>query len=83
MVAILHDLNLAALLADRIVVLDGGRIAGDGPPRETITEAMLHRVFGVAAAVGRVPPARRRSCCRTRRGRSGAEEIKIAAASIR
>jgi iron complex transport system ATP-binding protein len=56
-VAILHDLNLAALLAKRIVVLDGGRIAGDGAPGETVTEATLHRVFGVADAVGRVPPA--------------------------
>jgi iron complex transport system ATP-binding protein len=56
-IAILHDLNLAALLAKRIVVLDGGHIAGDGAPGETITDAMLDRVFGVADAVGRVPPA--------------------------
>jgi iron complex transport system ATP-binding protein len=56
-VAILHDLNLAATFAKRIVVLDGGRIAGDGAPDGTITEAMLHRVFGVAEAVGRVPAA--------------------------
>ncbi len=54
-VAILHDLNLAALLAQRIVVLGGGRIAADGPPRETITETVLRQVFGVASAVGRVP----------------------------
>jgi iron complex transport system ATP-binding protein len=56
-VAILHDLNLAGLLANRIVMLDGGRVAGDGTPAETITDAMLDRVFGVADAVGRVPPA--------------------------
>ena len=56
-IAILHDLNLAALLARRIVVLSSGRIAGDGTPGETITDAMLDRVFGVAEAVGRVPPA--------------------------
>jgi iron complex transport system ATP-binding protein len=54
-VAILHDLNLAALLAGRIVVLDRGRIDGDGAPTETITDAMLARVFGVAGAVGLVP----------------------------
>jgi iron complex transport system ATP-binding protein len=54
-VAILHDLNLAALLAERIVVLDRGRIDGDGAPTETITDAMLARVFGVAGAVGLVP----------------------------
>ena len=56
MVAILHDLNLATLFADRIVVLDGGRIAADGAPAKTITDAMLAQVFGVTGAVGRVPP---------------------------
>jgi heme transport system ATP-binding protein len=54
-VAILHDLNLAALLARRIVVLDCGRIDGNGPPAETITDAMLNRVFGVAEVVDLVP----------------------------
>ena len=53
---ILHDLNLAAISADRVVVLDRGRIAGDGIPRDVITESMLARVFGVTSAVGRVPP---------------------------
>jgi iron complex transport system ATP-binding protein len=54
-VAILHDLNLAVLLARRIVVLDHGRIDADGPPDATITDAVLERVFGVAQAVGSVP----------------------------
>jgi iron complex transport system ATP-binding protein len=54
-IAVLHDLNLATLYAERIVVLDRGRIAADGPPRDTITDPMLDRVFGVAAAVGRTP----------------------------
>jgi iron complex transport system ATP-binding protein len=54
-VAVLHDLNLAALLAGRIVVLDRGRIDADGPPADTITDAVLARVFGIADAVGRVP----------------------------
>jgi iron complex transport system ATP-binding protein len=54
-VAVLHDLNLAALLAGRIVVLDRGRIDADGTPADTITDVMLARVFGIADAVGRVP----------------------------
>jgi iron complex transport system ATP-binding protein len=54
-IAILHDLNLAALLARRVVVLGSGRIAADGSPVETITEPVLRAVFGVASAVGRVP----------------------------
>jgi iron complex transport system ATP-binding protein len=54
-IAILHDLNLASLFADRIVVLHDGRIAGDGPPARIVTDSMLERVFGVRSAVGRVP----------------------------
>jgi iron complex transport system ATP-binding protein len=54
-VAILHDLNLATLFAKRIVVLAGGRVAADGPPREIITDAMLQEVFKVRDAIGRVP----------------------------
>jgi iron complex transport system ATP-binding protein len=53
--AVLHDLNLATLFADRIIVLESGRIVADGPPAEVVTDAMLDRVFGVTAAVGRVP----------------------------
>ena len=56
-VAILHDLNLAAIVADRLVVLDRGKVAADGAPRDTITEAMLDRVFGVTGAVCAAPPA--------------------------
>jgi iron complex transport system ATP-binding protein len=56
-IAILHDLNLAALFAGRVIVLHGGTIAGDGTPQQTITDAMLANVFQVAQAIGRVPPA--------------------------
>lgn len=51
MIAVLHDLNLAALLAKRVIVLDCGRLAGEGPPDMIITDDMLQRTFGVAAAV--------------------------------
>jgi iron complex transport system ATP-binding protein len=54
-IAVLHDLNLAALFAPRVVVMGGGRIAADGPSHDTITEDVLRTVFGVEAAVGRVP----------------------------
>jgi iron complex transport system ATP-binding protein len=54
-IAILHDLNLAALFADRIVVLSGGRVVGDGAPRDVITNDTLAQVFKVGAAVGRIP----------------------------
>jgi iron complex transport system ATP-binding protein len=54
-IAVHHDLNLAALFASRVIVLDGGRIGCDGRPDETITDKMLRRVFGIATTVGQVP----------------------------
>jgi iron complex transport system ATP-binding protein len=54
-VAIVHDLNLATLAADRIVVLDSGTVAADGPAAETVTDELLARVFKVTGAVSRVP----------------------------
>jgi iron complex transport system ATP-binding protein len=53
--AVLHDLNLATLFADRIIVLERGRIVADGTPAEVVTDSMLTQVFGVTTAVGRVP----------------------------
>ena len=82
-IAILHDLNLAALFANRIVVLDGGRIAADGPPGETITDAMLRCVRRGGRGRPRSGQPRPRSSCRTRRARSSGEEIKIAGVSTR
>ena len=43
----LHDLNLAARSCDRLVVLDQGRLAADGPPREALSDAVLAEVFGL------------------------------------
>jgi iron complex transport system ATP-binding protein len=56
-IAILHDLNLATLFGDRIVVLKDGRIDRDGPPAATVTTDMVERVFDIGIAVGRPPPA--------------------------
>jgi iron complex transport system ATP-binding protein len=58
-ITILHDLNLAALLADRIVVLNHGRIDCEGRPEETITDRMLERVFGIETKVTHVPASGR------------------------
>ena len=55
-ITIMHDLNLAALFAKRIVVLHDGRLAGDGAPAEAISNELLERVFGVTGAVNAVPP---------------------------
>jgi iron complex transport system ATP-binding protein len=56
-IAVLHDLNLAAMLASRVIVLHAGRLVADGPPADAITDAMLADVFGVRAMLNRVPAA--------------------------
>jgi iron complex transport system ATP-binding protein len=47
----LHDLNLAAMFCDRVVVLDRGCIVAAGRPAEVITETLVERVYRVRAAV--------------------------------
>jgi iron complex transport system ATP-binding protein len=44
-VAVLHDLNLAAQYADRLVLLDGGEIAADGSPRAVLNSELIFQVF--------------------------------------
>ena len=47
--AVLHDLNLALRYADRVWVLDHGRLQASGPPAEVLTPALLQRVWQVRA----------------------------------
>ncbi len=44
--AVLHDLNLAAALCDRIVVIGDGRIEADGTPLGVLDAMTVARVFG-------------------------------------
>jgi len=46
-IAALHDLNLAAMFCDQLVVLDGGRVAASGPPSTILTPDLLAEVYGV------------------------------------
>jgi iron complex transport system ATP-binding protein len=50
-VAVLHDLGLAARYADRVIVIDEGRIVADGPPRDVLTAERLAATFGVQAEI--------------------------------
>jgi iron complex transport system ATP-binding protein len=45
-VAVLHDLNLAAACATRLVLLKEGRVAADGPTAKMLEEGRLKEVFG-------------------------------------
>jgi iron complex transport system ATP-binding protein len=57
-IAVTHDLNLAAAYSDRVVVLRAGELVSDAAPSEVLKPELLHSVFGVEAAV-RVTPAGR------------------------
>jgi iron complex transport system ATP-binding protein len=45
----LHDLTLAARFADRVLVMDRGRIVADGTPDEALSAQRLASVFGIEA----------------------------------
>ncbi len=55
--AILHDLNLAAEFADHLAVLHRGRLVAAGSVADTLTDAVVGAVYGITGAVGRVPPS--------------------------
>ncbi|MGO8695351.1 MAG: ABC transporter ATP-binding protein [Rectinemataceae bacterium] len=50
-----HDLNLAALVADRVALLSHGRLAALGPPREVITAEAIAAAYGATVLVGDHP----------------------------
>ncbi|MCX5441720.1 MULTISPECIES: ABC transporter ATP-binding protein [unclassified Streptomyces] len=47
----LHDLNLAAMYCDQLVVLRQGRVIAAGAPCDVLTEELIARVYGVRATV--------------------------------
>jgi iron complex transport system ATP-binding protein len=53
--AVLHDLALAAHFFPRLVVLDGGRVVGDGPASEVLAPDRIREVFGVDPSLVRLP----------------------------
>jgi len=55
-VAVLHDLGMAAHFFERLVLIDGGRIIADGPPAEVLTADRIRDVFGVDPALVRLAP---------------------------
>ncbi|MEV6167417.1 ABC transporter ATP-binding protein [Streptomyces sp. NPDC051954] len=58
-VVALHDLNLAAMYCDQVVVLSTGRVVARGAPADVLTEALIADVYGVRAAVSSEGPDRR------------------------
>ena len=51
LVAAMHDLTLAAQYADRMVLLDAGRVVADGPPGDVLTEALIGTHYEAAIQI--------------------------------
>ena len=51
LVAAMHDLTLAAQYADRMLLLDAGKIVADGVPTDVLTAAVIARHYGATIDV--------------------------------
>ncbi len=50
-IAAMHDLNLASLYFDRLVLLKEGKITADGTPAQVLTEDRIREVFSASVRV--------------------------------
>lgn len=50
-IAVLHDLNLAALYCDRLLLLHSGRVIKEGPPEGILQAGLIEQVYGTSPAV--------------------------------
>jgi iron complex transport system ATP-binding protein len=59
LIAVLHDLNLALQYADRVLFLQQGRLAAEGPVPEVVQPALIREVFQIDARLLPDPGGRR------------------------
>ncbi len=52
-IAVLHDVNLAAAFADRVLLLKDGKVVATGPTHEVLTREALERVYGIPMSAAR------------------------------
>ena len=50
-IAVLHDLTLAARYCDRLLLIDEGRTVADGTPADVLTAERLRAIYGIDARV--------------------------------
>ncbi|WP_368163690.1 heme ABC transporter ATP-binding protein [Aeromonas sp. R6-2] len=53
--AVLHDLNLAARYGDRLIMLEGGKLIADGPAQTVLQASLIERLYGYPARVISAP----------------------------
>jgi iron complex transport system ATP-binding protein len=58
-VAVFHDLNLAAMFCSRLVILNEGQIVACGEPERVLTADVIQKVFGVTVSVQHDPRSQR------------------------
>jgi iron complex transport system ATP-binding protein len=56
--AVIHDLNLAARFADKIIVLKDGKVISQGSPKDVINPTNLAEGFNILARVLEDPVAK-------------------------
>ena len=54
-IAVLHDLNLAARYANRILMLHEGKTVAQGPPEEALCPDIIKNVYGIDCVVWKHP----------------------------
>jgi iron complex transport system ATP-binding protein len=50
-IAAMHDLTLAALYGERVILLDRGRVVAEGAPRDVLTSSRLGALYGAKVRV--------------------------------
>ncbi|WP_122073187.1 heme ABC transporter ATP-binding protein [Pseudophaeobacter sp. EL27] len=56
-VAVMHDLNLTAMFADHVVLMQAGQVAATGSPAQVLTNETLASTYGCPIPVNTTPPA--------------------------
>lgn len=54
-IAIMHDLNLTAMFADRMIMMKAGRVHATGHPNDVMTDVVMEAVFGCTMRVNTTP----------------------------
>jgi len=55
-IAVMHDLNLTAMFADRVALLSEGQLRAEGTPEEVLTDAALSASYGCTVRTNTAPP---------------------------
>jgi iron complex transport system ATP-binding protein len=58
-ILVAHDLNLAAEISDRLLLLACGEVARVGPPEQVLDEELLREVYGCDVIVDKAPSGER------------------------